>query len=76
MIETKKNEIKKIKFFGQTIYHFSDLSTPDTEGDCGIVDAKESKEGNKRKKNLITKSDTELKDNFKRTENKVEFLLE
>ena len=52
------------------------MSTPDTEGDCGIVDAKESKEGNKRKKNLITKSDTELKDIFKRTENRVEFLLQ
>ena len=55
MIETKKNEIQKIKSFGQTIYHFSDLSSPDTKGDCGvsfndIVDAKESKEGNKRKK--------------------------
>ena len=57
------------------------MSSPDTKGDCGvsfndIVDAKESKEGNKRKKNLITKSDTELKENFKRTENRVEFLLE
>ena len=30
----------------------------------------------KEKKNLITKSDTELKENFKRTENRVEFLLE
>ena len=67
MIETKKNEIQKIKFFGQTIYHFSDLSSPDTKGDCDvsfndIVDAKESKEGNKRKK----KSDNKIRYRIKR----------
>ncbi len=57
------------------------MNTPDIEGDCDVsfndlVDTKEFKEGNKRKKILITKSDVELKDIFKITENRVEFLLE
>ena len=69
-------KFKKLNSLVKQYINFHDLSTMDTEGDCGIVDAKESKEGNKRKKNLITKSDTELKENFKRTENRVEFLLE
>ena len=57
------------------------MNTPDIEGDCGfsfndLVNSKEFKEGNKRKKILIIKSDVELKDIFKITENRVEFLLE
>lgn len=57
------------------------MNTPDIEGNYDVsfndlLDAKEFEEDNKKKKNLITKSDVELKDIIKITENRVEFLLE